>query len=552
MKNSVLIVIGIFLSVVIAVSVFVSEPEFSSLDNELRFELQSNQPQEAELTFYKLLLRDPQSIDLHYQYIENHFDIPAKKKIGKRKYEYRDDATILLSYTSLTHHDSIDADIGNYGLGLIYSNQGKFEEAFEVLMNVKNRNLKYLNNSIGVIQTEIINDKEAEASFRKEIANNGNVDGAYSNLIDLLYKNAAYDELRELASNPNALKYFSAKEKRRLYLMDFNLQGYFSEIIIMIADNLNIWGFFAAFLIMISWIFYLRALDIFEKEKWRYIILTVLLGMLFSFLTFPLSDFNNLALNFSLNGNVINDFFYSVIGIGAVEELAKIIPLLLMLTFTNEVNEPYDYIKYASLSALGFAFIENIIYFDESSLHIIHGRALISTVSHMFDSSIIAYGLILAKYKMKGSYLINFILFFALAALAHGFYDIWLINATLQDFSMITIIFFILSLSIWNSFKNNALNNSTFFNAETIIVDHKIYDYLISSLSLILLTEYLILALKFSPKVANNALLASLFSGAYLILLLSGILSRFTLQKGLWEPIKFFRSKKDGQTLNEK
>jgi RsiW-degrading membrane proteinase PrsW (M82 family) len=542
MKNTIYFVVGIFLTAVILVNLFISEPVFTKLPDKLAFELRSNQPEEAQGTLHELILRDPDNIDLHYQYIESHFNIPYKKKVGKRRYEYRDDETIVSNYTSLSFNNT-SQDIGYYGLGLIYSNLKRFDDALDALLKVKNPKLKYLNNSIGFVYSELGDKEEAEAYYKKEIDNNGNLDGAYSNLIDILYQKEAYQELRELLNNEKAHTYFSAKARRKLYMMNFELYNYFLEIVTMTVVNLNFWGFFAALLIMISWVVYLRALDVFEKEKWLYIVITVVLGMLFSFLTFPLSDFNNLAFKFNLNGEVLNDFFYSVIGIGAIEELVKIIPLLLMLTLTKEVNEPYDYIKYASLSALGFAFVENLIYFDESSLHIIHGRALLSTVSHMFDSSIIAYGLILAKYKTKGSALLNFILFFSLAALAHGFYDIWLINDTLQDFSMITVLFFIVSLWIWNSFKNNALNNSDFFNHETEIEDKKIYDYLISSLSLILLTEYLILALKFSPKVANNALIASLYSGAYLILLLSSILSKFTLKKGLWEPVKIFRTK---------
>jgi RsiW-degrading membrane proteinase PrsW (M82 family) len=179
-------------------------------------------------------------------------------------------------------------------------------------------------------------------------------------------------------------------------------------------------------------------------------------------MTYPLTDFDNLIVDFKLNGSLINDFFYSIIGIGCIEEFVKIIPLLVMMRFTNAVNEPYDYIKYASLSALGFAFVENLIYFHESNLHIIHGRALTAVVSHMFNSSIIAYGMILNKYKRHENPYLNFIFFFALAAIAHGFYDFWLINKSASALRILTVLFILSSMYMWNSFKNNALNHSNF------------------------------------------------------------------------------------------
>ena len=85
-----------------------------------------------------------------------------------------------------------------------------------------------------------------------------------------------------------------------------------------------------------------------------------------------------------------NDFIYCILGIGAIEELMKIIPLFLVMFFSKQLKEPIDYVVFASISALGFAFIENLIYFDEAGLKTIQGRSLSSTVTHMFNSSLIA------------------------------------------------------------------------------------------------------------------------------------------------------------------
>ena len=215
------------------------------------------------------------------------------------------------------------------------------------------------------------------------------------------------------------------------------------------------------------------------------------------------------------------------------------------MRFTKIVNEPFDYIKYASLSALGFAFVENLTYFNESSLNIIHGRALTAVVSHMFNSSIIAYGIILNKYKQHKNPYLNFIFFFTLASISHGLYDFWLINKSASEFSIFTVLLLIISMYVWNSFKNNALNQSNFYDKEKSIDNERLYDYLLYSLTGILLFEYLALALNYSPSIANKEIISSIYSGTYLIFFLTVNLSKFSIIAGKWAPIKYWDTDND-------
>lgn len=541
MRQSFLITIGVFVGVAILINLLLDNPTFDKLSDKADFELQANQTELAEKTLLQIVLQDSLNIENHYRYISTHFDIPERKKVGKNRYEYRDDNTIQNFYNSLAQSsDSNLADIGFYGKGLIQVNFEKYPSAISEFQKVKNKNLHYLNNSIGNAYKQIGSANLAEQHFKKEIENNGNLDGAYSNLIQLLFDQDRTAELNDYLKNPETKKYFPSRVERAIYFKSIQPIKYGTILLKGVFSGFNIWGAIAALLIMCSWIMYLRKLDIFEVEKWKHIIITVLLGMLFSFLTYPLSDFDNLIFGFKLNGGLINDFFYSVIGIGAIEEFVKIVPLLLMMRFTKAINEPFDYIKYASLSALGFAFVENLIYFNESNLHIIHGRALTAVVSHMFDSSIIAYGIILNKYKLHKNPYLNFIFFFALASISHGFYDFWLINKSASTFSILTIVFLLVSMYMWNSFKNNALNHSDFYDKDKSIDSEKLQDYLLYSLAGVLLFEYIALAFKFCPSVANSGLFSSLYSGTYLIIFLSGNLSKFSITKGQWAPIKYW------------
>ena len=144
-------------------------------------------------------------------------------------------------------------------------------------------------------------------------------------------------------------------------------------------------------------------------------------------LVYPLSD----AVGYYLGiheeigwGNLIN----CTVRIGMVEELVKFLPWFLILKFTNIIDEPFDYILYAALCAGGFAFTENLIYFQEAELHIIFVRATYCIVGHMFWSSTIAYGYVLYKYKYKAKrskmYLVPFAFF--IASFSHGLYDFFI------------------------------------------------------------------------------------------------------------------------------
>lgn len=545
MKKSLFIAAGVFAAIVIVINLVIKTPTFDNLWDKANFEIQSNQPELAEQTLFDILGNDTYNIDNHYNYINTHFNIPEKKRVGKSQYEYRNDEKILEYYDSLSKStDTILSDIGFYGKGLILTNLYNYPDAIAYYYIVKNKKQKYLNNSLGYVHQQVGAINRAKFYYNEEIANKGNISGAYSNLIQLHYYNNEIAELKHLLKNPEIRQYFSPRIERIVYFKTLQPLKYIVSFFKQLLTSINFWGFVAAFLIMASWVIFLRKLDIYEAEKWKYIVITVLSGMLFTFVTYPLTDINNQLLGFNLNGGLINDFFYCVFGIGAVEEFVKIIPLLLMLRFTKAINEPFDYILYASLSALGFAFVENLIYFEEHRLNIIHGRALTAVIAHMFDSSIIAYGLILNKYKTHRNPYLTFALFLLLASLAHGFYDFWLINETANTFSILTILFLLSSLFVWNTLKNNALNHSDFFDKDKQLDNEKLYSYLLYCLVGVLLFEYIALSLKFSPSAANSELLASLTSGTYLILFISSSLSKYNLVKGQWAPIKYWGKEK--------
>jgi len=293
-----------------------------------------------------------------------------------------------------------------------------------------------------------------------------------------------------------------------------------------------------SFCISLIWLLYIIKLDVFEKEKKRYISLILLLSIVVTcFSEIPYGVIHKLG--FTDSELPVYSFIYSVFGIGFIEETIKFIPFLILLKFTKAINEPYDYIFYASASALGFAFVENAMYLNNYGLSIINARALYATVAHMTFSSVIGYGLFLLKFnKIKLPPVVVFIGFYLLAMLSHGFYDFWLINKAVSSFEGLTTLFFLATVHIWFIMKNNTINSSNFYNKDISIDNDKIKVYLIISLLSIFMSSYIYVAFAWNAQKANVFFLKSIFAYGYIILYLIATLSRFNLIHGILKPIR--------------
>ena len=186
MKKSVKIVIGVLISVVILVNIFINNPTFQNNEDLIEYAIRSKQYSLAEDTYKYLIEIDTiNNIDLCYGHLTSHFKIPKETRKNNQP-EIRNDGDIYLFYTKKSEsYVQEQQDFGNYGLGLYYSMQDIYSTALVHFEKIQNKNLKYLNNSIGRIYIEKKEYELAEIHLLKEINNNGNLNGAYSNLIEL-------------------------------------------------------------------------------------------------------------------------------------------------------------------------------------------------------------------------------------------------------------------------------------------------------------------------------------------------------------------------------
>ena len=169
-KQPFLNIIGTFVFVGLIINLTFKEPTFKNIAEQANFELLSNQPEQAEKSFLIAISDDAYNYENHHNYINAHFEIPEKKKVGKRKYIYRDDNTIKNEYQIYSEsNDKALQDIGHYGKGLILVNLAEYEAALEEYLLVKNQSNPYFNNSVGNVYKHLANNQQAEIHFRKEI-----------------------------------------------------------------------------------------------------------------------------------------------------------------------------------------------------------------------------------------------------------------------------------------------------------------------------------------------------------------------------------------------
>ena len=113
---------------------------------------------------------------------------------------------------------------------------------------------------------------------------------------------------------------------------------------------------------------------------------------------------------------------YAVFAIGPIEEIAKLIPFLLILRKLRAFDETIDGIIYASFIAIGFAATENVVYFQYLSSAEALARGFAGPVVHIVFASI--WGYHIGRASIAGrSVLATTIVAIGCTALLHGIYD---------------------------------------------------------------------------------------------------------------------------------
>ncbi len=496
----------------------------------------------AREQYEKLIKEDFFNLEYHRGYLD------SCRKLSRRD-DHNDENAIKEEYVYYSLDEDVNvSNVGYYGLGYFYAIRNDYGNALENYNNVKDSNLPFLNNSIGHVYLELDDTKKAKDYFYKEIEVGGNTDGAYYNLAKALYEERDFDKLKELVSDEKIKKHISEQIIRIVNLKNGRILSYIADF--FNYEYVTSYGFLAAVLILITWFRYLRGIDVFEPEKLHWLLITLAGGMVFACLCTALYDFWDYGFRFDLNGHIVNDLFYCIFGIGLIEESVKIIPFLLVLRFSRLINESIDYVIYVSVSALGFAFMENLIYFQEPGIRAITGRAMISVLFHISLSTLAVYGLIYSKYRKNNQHGLLYLAGgFAAAVVLHGLFDFALMAERLPSQLKIFSIFILaVTVNKFGVITKNALNVSE-FNTEQKTRVEDLTRYLVYSISAIILLQYVLMAWKFGAKNANLSMLPPVFLYYFLIMIIVSNLGKIEITQSKWTGL--FEEKKRLSKIEE-
>jgi RsiW-degrading membrane proteinase PrsW (M82 family) len=155
-------------------------------------------------------------------------------------------------------------------------------------------------------------------------------------------------------------------------------------------------------------------------------------------------------------------FWYTVLVIGPVEELAKFIPFLLILARSKHFDEELDGIIYAAFIGLGFALHENRYYLSVLEGGQAVARSLISPIIHALFASVWGYAYGFAgRFKLPAAVVI--LLGLLLSMFLHGIYDFYAFAISL--YGGLAPPFIILMIWIWRM-RTIRDHNKTLANSE--------------------------------------------------------------------------------------
>lgn len=518
--------IGLFVLSLIVVNMAFPKKSFSNPLACARYAETHGDPDQATACYHTLIMRHPLEPDYHFGYVKNHFAQKREWRDSRGSKHERLDYPVEEMYEGLAQSADVkERDVAHLGLALYHYHQNSYQVVWEQLERITDDSLKYVNYLRGLISRGSIEYLRAEAALP-----HGYKSGAYTELARIYLTWSMDAQLVELSRNKDAIAHLEPHLQRLLYFKANNPGGYLKSLLREFGYRATPVILIAVLLITVVWLMFLSRLDVFEPERWRWIGAVMLLEAVLALAVFPLSDVYHFKVEHVFTGTRFEMFASYVFQVGLIEEAVKIAPLLLLLVFTKNVNEPFDYLFFGSVSALTFGAMENIIYFSEYEAGIIHGRALTAVVGHMIFSSVCAYVLMFFKYRLKTRWFLGLVPGLLLAALIHG---VWNALAVTTVYVLV-LIYFVLLLRVWARVIANALNNSEFFTYERKLNTARLQQILVFGLTVILVFEYFTSGIEFDRTYANSSLVASLITGSFLTVFLTIKLSNLDLAKGYW------------------
>lgn len=535
------LVVAIFLSgslLVLCANLFLPRALPESPTERLQVYLRAGMHAEADLIYEGLMREQPLNSDFHSAYIQNHFKIASS---------LREDDQILQTFTALTKQTE-SADLGWLGLGMVYVHQEAYPQAITALDHIKNNDQKYVNLVLGQAYAGLKRTPQAEAHFRHEISNAGAVSQAVTLLASLYLEQGMSTELHRLLSDQQLAPFVGLSAQRRLAFEAADWSQYLSLTYLRPFSAFSSLALGFASLICLAWLVYFGVLNHLNGRSPYPLFLLTGMGALAAPLTFILTDVLNFVWPKLSSPGRVWEFARYVIQIGLVEEMVKFLPVLLVaggpaffrklfrLPAPAKRLDAFTLLMAGSLSALGFATLENAGYFSRYGLDVVYPRFWYSTVMHMANTAWIGYAWVWARDLRPGRQWVALGFGLVLAALIHGIYDFFLLNSEGTRLILVSLILMLVMVREFHRYLQNALNYSPATAGITTPVHVNLFAWLagisLAILALLYLHSYQTLA----TEIANARLSSLSLSALPPALVVLAALGRLRLQSGDLKP----------------
>lgn len=157
-------------------------------------------------------------------------------------------------------------------------------------------------------------------------------------------------------------------------------------------------------------------------------------------------------------------FAYSMLAIGPIEELSKLLPFLVVAIRFRHFDEPMDGLIYASFIGLGYATAENLTYLAYLTPLEAAARGFAGPVVHILFASIWAYWISRARLARTAIWR-PAVGGFALAAALHGIYDFLVLLQPIAALPMAAML--IIAIWIWRLRVLRRLHRDAVARSET-------------------------------------------------------------------------------------
>ena len=211
-----------------------------------------------------------------------------------------------------------------------------------------------------------------EGDALREIEMKGNLEAAYFTLLEIYkgWSNVFPGKLKQLIFSSEFIQFHNPGSHKLSSYYEFSP----TESLAFLLKFILVKSYFflvLAFLGTIIWAMFFYFSDLFEREKIIYTLIAFVFGIL-SAIGVIFLNMNGYGTGFTESDTepvmFLNQLSYNLTNAGLPEEGAKLLFFIIFyFLFRKQVNESFDFILYPAFVALGFAFLENLLYFDHTS-----------------------------------------------------------------------------------------------------------------------------------------------------------------------------------------